>query len=1059
MIAKTVAASYGIEESTTSTQFDLLKQLRNVGVDEDLLRLFHGLRKAGNDATHAFVADNKIATECLVAAWQIAVWFYRTFAKGQENFVPKAFNPIYLTQYHKPTLSQAEQKAEEDKSRQAQEAEIARLRAELAAKSEQEQQAYRAQLEKRMANSRKMRDLDEKQTRLLLIDAQLREAGWEVDSENLNYQKGTRPEKGRNLAIAEYPCGKDRADYVLFCGLMPVGVVEAKKANLNVAGKIGQAERYSRELSVQAMDSAWHFAKRTVAWADANDGHYTVPFVYSCNGKPYVKQMAEKCGTWFRDVRLNSNTSRPLAQFHSPEGLLELLRKDPERAEQKLEKEPLEYLGLRYYQQNAIRAVEAALSIGKREILLAMATGTGKTRTIAGLIYRLLKADRFHRILFLVDRTSLATQANDTFDEMKMEQNSPLTQCYNFAENGEVFPETKVKVATVQAMVKQIFHSDNPPPIDQFDCIIIDEAHRGYTLDQEMTEGEYSVRDSQLYQSTYRRVLDYFDAVKIGLTATPAAHTTEIFGLPVFTYSYREAVIDDYLVDHEPPISYETALSQNGIHFEQGEKVESIDLDTGEVLSAELADEMDFDVASFNRRVINENFNRVICQELVKTLDPFSDEKTLIFCVTDMHADMVKRLLDEEFSQLYGTEYKEKLVAKITGQSDDPATLIKLYKNEHLPNIAITVDLLTTGIDVPSICNLVFLRRVKSRVLYEQMKGRATRRCDEIGKTVFRIYDAVGLYQSLQAVDTMKPLVKDVTIPLDQLAAELQLGANEVEDKHKEDVLVQFSQRVMRVLRKVQSQAEKQPLVKDKLKEYQTEWGQNASQLHQHFQEIGVAGTVAFLQKHPDFLPQLESLRQEIGTDYSPIISHHVDEIRETKVIYDVQGSADDYLERFVAFITEQRNENVALQALINRPRDLTRQQLKEIELLLSEKGFNKMKLNRAFKEKSNQEIAAGILAHIRRAALGDVLIPFEERVKHAMEKLHAQHDWTPVQKKWLDRLANQLVKNQDEIIDRERVNERFKNDGGAARFDAMIGNKLEQVIQEINESLWENVG
>ncbi len=185
-------------------------------------------------------------------------------------------------------------------------------------------------------------------------------------------------------------------------------------------------------------------------------------------------------------MRSDANISRALSQFHSPEGLLELLEKDSE---------------------------------------------------LAGLIHRLLKADRFHRILFLVDRKSLAAQAGDTFNEMLMEQNMPLPQCCNFTQNGEVFPETKVKVATVQAMVKQIFHGGEPPPIDQFDCIIIDEAHRGYTLDQEMTEGEYAVRDSRLYQSTCRRVLDYFDTVKIGLTATPAEHTTEIFGLTVFTCS------------------------------------------------------------------------------------------------------------------------------------------------------------------------------------------------------------------------------------------------------------------------------------------------------------------------------------------------------------------------------------------------------------------------------------------------------------------------------------------------------------------------------------------
>lgn len=249
-------------------------------------------------------------------------------------------------------------------------------------------------------------------------------------------------------------------------------------------------------------------------------------------------------------------------------------------------------------------------------------------------MYRFLKAERFKRILFLVDRSALGQQAIDAFNEAPLEQNHTLSKIYNVAELGDMAAEaeTRVQVATVQAMVKRIFMSDTPPSVDQFDCIIVDEAHRGYTLDQEMTEGELATRDANQYLSSYRRVLEYFDAVRIGLTATPAKHTKEIFGKPVFTYSYREAVADDWLIDHEPPIRYETLLTQKGIHFDKGEKVQSINMQTGEIESADLEDELNFEVDAFNRRVINENFNRVICQQLVQELDPFGDEKTVIFC-------------------------------------------------------------------------------------------------------------------------------------------------------------------------------------------------------------------------------------------------------------------------------------------------------------------------------------------------------------------------------------------------------------------------------------------
>lgn len=190
-----------------------------------MLHLFHGLRKSGNAVTHVFNDDRKAAVESLMAAWQIALWFCRTFVDGQEDFVSEAFNPAYL-QTQSTLENSPVSNGEEQYLLKAQEAELAKLRAELAAKSEKEQQARRSQLDKRFARSRQMRDLDEKQTRLLLIDVQLREAGWEADTENLNYQKGTYPEKGRNLAIAEYPCGKDRADYVLFCGLMPIATAD-----------------------------------------------------------------------------------------------------------------------------------------------------------------------------------------------------------------------------------------------------------------------------------------------------------------------------------------------------------------------------------------------------------------------------------------------------------------------------------------------------------------------------------------------------------------------------------------------------------------------------------------------------------------------------------------------------------------------------------------------------------------------------------------------------------------------------------------------------------------
>jgi len=1120
-LAQHIAALVGIEFDDKTSQADLIYKInRELQLEPVVRELFHTLRMEGNKAIHTFRTQHKEAMNGLVVARKLAIWFHQSFGKSGVQFKPGPFIPpadpseqlrqlqseiaklksdleqanVDLdssNQLHKlvakekteyealamamdeESRSLVKQACEHEDALQAQrkdyETKIKALQAQLAAADEKTQTAQRNQINKNTQAATQHIVLDEALTRIL-IDQQLIEAGWTAESETLTYKGGARPEKGKNIAIAEWPTEhngeKGRADYVLFSGLTPMAVVEAKKENTNVAGKISQAERYSKGFSVlPPMLGAWELAGLTIAWPNEQESHYKIPFVYSCNGRPYVPQLAEQSGTWFRDVREPANTKRALPKFHTPEGLIDKLKRSKEDAEKKLKTEPFGYLKVRDYQQKAIIAVENTLAKEARTALLAMATGTGKTRTIIGLMYRFLKAERFKRILFLVDRTALGQQAIDAFNEAPLEQNHTLSKIYNVAELGDMAAEaeTRVQVATVQAMVKRIFMSDTPPPLDQFDCIIIDEAHRGYTLDQEMTEGEIATRDTSQYLSSYRRVLDYFDAVKIGLTATPAKHTSEIFGKPIYTYSYREAVADDWLIDHEPPIRYETLLTQNGIKFAKGDEVSAINTQTGEVQSAELDDELNFEVEAFNRKVINENFNKVICQQLVQELDPFGDEKTLIFCATDLHADMVKRLLDEAFKDLYNGEYNQAAVAKITGQSDKVEKLIRQYKNERYPNIAITVDLLTTGIDVPKICNLVFMRRVKSRILYEQMIGRATRRCDDIGKTVFRIYDPVDIYAALADVNTMKPLVKDPKITLEQLVDEitnpeqleraLNAPGDAPEQSHADVVLSQLSQKVMRVMRKADKKAEGKPALKQKLDELQGLWGVEPKSLHKHLHELGPKQAAAFITKHSGLINQLAEVNELLGSERQPIISEHHDEIRERTQSYGVHQKPEDYLDSFNQFIKEQLNQSAALAVVVNKPRDLTRDQLKEIKLLLDSAGYSEAKLQSAVRNQTNQDIAASIIGHIRRAAFGEPLVPFEQRVAQAMLRIYESHNWLPAQRKWLERLAKQLV--HEVIIDREFVNSRFAEQGGAKQLDKVLGNQLDTVLDELGDAIW----
>ena len=281
---------------------------------------------------------------------------------------------------------------------------------------------------------------------------------------------------------------------------------------------------------------------------------------------PTCASSPRKSGIWFCDLRRPENLGHALDGWYTPEGLTALLKRDEDRAHEQLRHEPFAYgFSLRHYQQAAIQAVEAAIAEGQRDMLLAMATGTGKTKTCIALIYRLLKAQRFRRVLFLVDRSALGEQAANAFKDTRMENLQTFADIFGIKELDEQTARHRHRrphrhrAGHGAARPLSRRGRRRRPPVDQYDCIVVDECHRGYLLDRELSDTELSFRSYDDYISKYRRVLDYFDAVKIGLTATPALHTTQIFGAPIFTYSYREAVIDGYLVDHEPPIQINTA--------------------------------------------------------------------------------------------------------------------------------------------------------------------------------------------------------------------------------------------------------------------------------------------------------------------------------------------------------------------------------------------------------------------------------------------------------------------------------------------------------------------
>ncbi|MGL6283782.1 MAG: type I restriction-modification system endonuclease, partial [Microcoleaceae cyanobacterium] len=803
LLAQLTAAKMGFYTQPEMSQVELLNSLaaENIIFDKEKT-LFHELRKLGNQANHQRQGNHGLALHGLKFSRQLGIWFYRTFQ--DKNFQPGPFVPPEAPQDEsdqlKSELDKLRQELEEYQvkildveARAKEEEELRQIAEELLTVTEQEAntikqrllnlqtvnvnksaqliQATISQAEK----ASKLIDLDESDTRFL-IDQQLQEAGWEADSEYLTYDLGVRPEAGRNLAIAEYPVKKGRADYVLFVGLQMVGIVEAKRQSRDVSGDLEQAKRYSRSLGRKQDQQFWCEGAPWGEDLDQDVNQYYVPFVFATNGRPFLQQLRTKSGIWFCDLRRPENIGRPLMGWYSPQALIDLLKQDIGRSHDLLKQASFfDYdIRLRAYQIQAIETIEEYLAKGQRHLLVGMATGTGKTKTALVLIYRLLTVKRFRQVLFIVDRNILGEQAENAFIETRMENLQSFANIFGVKRliaNKTDGNDAKVHIATIQGLVKKL-KEGTLPPINYYDCVIVDECHRGYGLDQEMTDLEFFYRDFADYVSNYRRVLDYFDGVKIGLTATPALHTAEIFGEPVYTYSYREAVIDGWLIDHEPPITFQTLLKEKGISWQAGESRQVYNMRTGEVTTIAPDEVASFEVEQFNKYVITENFNRVICEKLTEYLDPYSWEKTLIFCATDDHADMVVDLLKLAFEKKYGS-VDERAVMKITGKTDQPLQKIREFKNELYPNVAVTVDLLTTGVDVPAICNLVFLRRVNSRILYEQMLGRATRQCDDIQKKVFRIFDAVGLYEGMQEYSEMKPVVKKPNITVSQLLDEL----------------------------------------------------------------------------------------------------------------------------------------------------------------------------------------------------------------------------------------------------------------------------------------------
>lgn len=1020
------------EPKTDNTHANRIRLLKRAGLlPHEIDNTLYVLRKTRNSAVHAGTDSVDEAKTLLSMTYNLAVWFMETY--GDWGYLAEDF--VMPEEVHQVDLKSVI----ED-----QEKKIAELSKKLAQVTTAVSGTTQKERAKRAETVSSMMQWNEAQTRCL-IDEQLRKAGWEADTTNLRYSKGTRPVKGRNIAISEWPTNSafyknGYADYAFFIGEKLVALMDAKKASEDVASTI----------DVQVKDYAKHIKKEHSKYVINSWNNYQVPFLFASNGRAFLEQLRTKSGIWFLDARKTSNQSYPIRNWFSPSDLEEKLSQDIDKANENLANyndsfmEDPTGLNLRDYQIKAVNKATEAIMNGSRTALLAMATGTGKTRTVLGLIYKMLESKRFKRILFLVDRVSLGEQAMDTFKDVKLKDLMTLDEIYELKaiDDNEINLETKVSVSTVQGLLKRTILSDTPDLMPgAFDLIIVDEAHRGYILDREMTEEEILYDNQDDYMSKYKQVIEYFDAVKIALTATPALHTTEIFGEPIFTYSYREAVIDGWLVDHDPPYIINTDFIENKAKFKKGETLAQYDPNTNELINgSELQDELDFDVSEFNKKIVLPDHTRKVLEEISNHLNPESGEKTLIFAVNDNHADCIVDTLRNIYKP-YGIS--NDAIMKITGKTAGGnkkkiLQVIKQFKNNQYPNIAVTVDLLTTGIDVPPICNLVFMRKINSRILFEQMLGRATRLCPEIGKTHFNIFDAVRVYEDLDSTSGMKSV--SVSKTMSELLEDLFRNSEENKQQIKDRILA-------RLQRKNNNLTPEQ--------KYEVTERLGDIDLRAYVHKLKSCTEDAFIEvckKDKDFLLWVDSLK---GKKKGYFYSEKEDTLKETTRGYGDTEKPEDYLEDFTKFVNENKDEIEAIRIACTKPSDMTRAQLKELKLALDKENFTETSLNEASSAVTNAHIVADIIAHVRKAVLKTPLFNHDERVVAAFAKLTAAHRFNKMQLDLLEKIKTYML--HESILNTETFEAPvFKMDGGFARFNKKFGGTLVEIIREINTYIYE---
>jgi type I restriction enzyme, R subunit len=886
----------------------------------------------------------------------------------------------------------------------------------------------------------------ESQTRKRRIDPLLKSLGWDVVPFDADYPL----DRLSNCAIEEYETANGPADYVLCVDGRIVAVVEAKKLTLGPQNVLTQAERYSRGVGASKLNF---------------DG-FRVPFLYSTNGAVI----------WFHDVRHKMSRSRPVTKFHSPAALREMLERDTDAALAWLQTNPNDHSKLRAYQKEANDAVEQAIADRKRQMLVAMATGTGKTFTLVNQVYRLMKSGVSQRILFLVDRRALAAQAVRAFASFEPEPGLKFDKIYevysqrfqqeDFGEEDKFDPKVLpqayltnpkqgnafVYVSTIQRMTINLFGRDAifdigdeaidedaeklDIPIHAFDVIIADECHRGYS------SGELSV---------WRKTLDHFDAVKIGLTATPAAHTKAYFKDVVYRYEYQRAVQEGHLVDYDV-VTVKSDVRMNGVFLNEGEQIGIVDPESGSELLDQVEDERQFDATEIERKVTAPNSNKKILEEIKKYALEHQERygrfpKTLIFAVNDLphtsHADSLVDIARDVFGQ------GDAFVQKITGRVDRPLQRIREFRNRPEPHVVVSVDMLTTGVDIPDLEYIVFLRPVKSRILFEQMLGRGTRKgekySDKSHFTVFDCFDGTLLEYFRQATAITAEPPERETRTVKQVIDDIW------DNRDREYNIRCLVRRLQRVEKEMSGEA------RDLFAAYIPNG------------DMGLYAKSLPAKLRSSFTESMSLLRnpafQDLLVHYPRPPRHFIktyeteDQVSSAWLVRGLDGKEykpEDYLVAFARFVKENPAKVEAIEILLDRPQEWSTEALEELRKKLSSTSerFTVENLQKAHQVHYNKALV-DIISMVKHAAREqEPLYTAEERVRRAFDGLTKGKQFTDEQQQWLKRIQEHLIANLTIDKDDFEVVPIFTHFGGWGRANRVFDNQLDDIIRDLNEAI-----